>query len=200
MFVTCDVCDMRCRRACPSHTSQKICNCGSNIIHWSFSYLNTDPWFKLIHNDKSEAWFLSYLFTTLSFELSLNWISGIPKIPPTGSQIFNNVDTLVSYKTIEVLKHTVIICVWFKMGAGFPHIITGCWQMSCTFVIENMVSATTVNRNMWAKLVETWVMEKCISDMNQLWFRKWLDACLAPSHYPNQCWLNINWTPGNKCL
>ena len=31
------------------------------------------------------------------------------------------------------------------------------------------------------------------------WIRWWLVACSAPSYYLNQCWLIVNWTPGNKC-
>ena len=30
------------------------------------------------------------------------------------------------------------------------------------------------------------------------WFRKWLVACSAPSHCPNQCWLIVNWTLGDR--
>ena len=32
----------------------------------------------------------------------------------------------------------------------------------------------------------------------QHWFRYWLVAWSAPSHYLNQCWNIINWTPRNK--
>ena len=38
---------------------------------------------------------------------------------------------------------------------------------------------------------------------NQVWDHGWgclihlLVACSAPSHYLNQCWLIVNWTPGN---
>ena len=30
------------------------------------------------------------------------------------------------------------------------------------------------------------------------WFRYWLVAYLAPSHYLNQCWVIVNWTLTNK--
>ena len=30
------------------------------------------------------------------------------------------------------------------------------------------------------------------------WFRKWLVAWPAPSHYLNQCWVIVNWTFRNK--
>ena len=33
---------------------------------------------------------------------------------------------------------------------------------------------------------------------NHHWFRWWLVAWTAPSHYLNQCWNIINWTLGNK--
>ena len=34
----------------------------------------------------------------------------------------------------------------------------------------------------------------CISESGQHWFRLWLVAYSAPSHYLNQCWLIVNWT------
>ena len=34
-----------------------------------------------------------------------------------------------------------------------------------------------------------WGMHICISTISHLWFRWWLVACSAPSHYENQCWL-----------
>ena len=37
-----------------------------------------------------------------------------------------------------------------------------------------------------------------VSELCQHWFRHWLIVCPAPSHYHNQCWLIVNWTPGNK--
>ena len=33
---------------------------------------------------------------------------------------------------------------------------------------------------------------------NHHWFRLWLVAWPAPSHYLNQCWNIVNWTIGNK--
>ena len=38
----------------------------------------------------------------------------------------------------------------------------------------------------------------CVSELGQHWFRWWLVACSAPSHYPNQCSLIVNWTLRNK--
>ena len=37
-----------------------------------------------------------------------------------------------------------------------------------------------------------------VSELGQDWFRYWLGACPAPSHYLKQSWLIVNWTPGNK--
>ena len=42
------------------------------------------------------------------------------------------------------------------------------------------------------------VPHMCISEQGQDWFRQWLVACSAPSHYLNQCWLIVNWTIRNK--
>ena len=38
----------------------------------------------------------------------------------------------------------------------------------------------------------------CDSELGQHWFRYWLVACSAPTHYLNQCWRVVNWTLGNK--
>ena len=38
----------------------------------------------------------------------------------------------------------------------------------------------------------------CVSESGQHWFRYGLVAYLAPSHYLNQCWVIVNWTPENK--
>ena len=38
----------------------------------------------------------------------------------------------------------------------------------------------------------------CVSESGQHWFRYWLVACSAPSHYLNQCWLIVNWTLWNN--
>ena len=38
----------------------------------------------------------------------------------------------------------------------------------------------------------------CISKIGHHWFRWWLGACLAPSHYLNQCWHFVDWTLENK--
>ena len=38
----------------------------------------------------------------------------------------------------------------------------------------------------------------CVSNSGQLWFRLWLVAYSAPSHYLNQSWVIVNWTIGNK--
>ena len=34
----------------------------------------------------------------------------------------------------------------------------------------------------------------CVSESSQHWFRYWLVAYSAPSHYLNQCWVIVNWT------
>ena len=37
-----------------------------------------------------------------------------------------------------------------------------------------------------------------VSKLGHHWFRQWLVAWSAPSHYMNQCWGIVNWTLGNK--
>ena len=38
----------------------------------------------------------------------------------------------------------------------------------------------------------------CVNELVQYWFRKWLVACSAPSHYLNKWLLVFNWTLRNK--
>ena len=38
----------------------------------------------------------------------------------------------------------------------------------------------------------------CVSESGEHLFTQWLVAYSAPSHYLNQCWVIVNWTPGNK--
>ena len=38
----------------------------------------------------------------------------------------------------------------------------------------------------------------CVIKLGHHWFRYWLVACSAPSHYLNQCWNIVNWTFRNK--
>ena len=41
------------------------------------------------------------------------------------------------------------------------------------------------------------VPQICINELSHYWFRQWLVACSAPSHYLNQCCLIVDWTPEN---
>ena len=38
----------------------------------------------------------------------------------------------------------------------------------------------------------------CVNTLGHHWFRYCLVACSAPSHYLNQCWLSVSWTPENR--
>ena len=42
------------------------------------------------------------------------------------------------------------------------------------------------------------VLHICVSKLGKHWFRQWVAACSAPSHYLKQCRLLVNWTLGNK--
>ena len=37
-----------------------------------------------------------------------------------------------------------------------------------------------------------------IGGLGHHWLRQWFVACLAPSHYLNQYWHSVNWTPRNN--
>ena len=38
----------------------------------------------------------------------------------------------------------------------------------------------------------------CVVELSHHWFRWWLVAYSAPSHYLNQCWNIVNWTSRNN--
>ena len=38
----------------------------------------------------------------------------------------------------------------------------------------------------------------CFGERDHHWFRQWLGVYLEPSHYLNQHWITVNWTPKNK--
>ena len=38
----------------------------------------------------------------------------------------------------------------------------------------------------------------CVVELGHHWFRYWIVACSALSHYLNQCWNIVNWTSRNK--
>ena len=41
-------------------------------------------------------------------------------------------------------------------------------------------------------------LQICVNESGQHRFRWWLVAYSTPSHYPNPCWVIVNWTPSNK--
>ena len=43
-----------------------------------------------------------------------------------------------------------------------------------------------------------WGQHRCVSKLYHHWFRYWLVACSAPSHYLNQRWYIVNQTLRNK--
>ena len=38
----------------------------------------------------------------------------------------------------------------------------------------------------------------CVSESGKHWFRQWLVAYSVPNHYPNKCWIIVNWTVSNQ--
>ena len=40
------------------------------------------------------------------------------------------------------------------------------------------------------------VTHKCVTELCNHWFRKWLFLWSAPNQYKNHCWLILNWTIG----
>ena len=71
---------------------------------------------------------------------------------------------------------------------------------NCTYIV--IMDWLSRNRNeKLRKLIHLpLVPHICISKSGQHWFRHWLVAYSAPSHYLNQCWIIVNWTLRNKLL
>ena len=62
----------------------------------------------------------------------------------------------------------------------------------------NLVAATFYYRTWRLLTFLAIVLHICISEWGQHWFRWWLVAYFAPSHYVNQCWVIVNWPLRNK--
>ena len=69
------------------------------------------------------------------------------------------------------------------------HYLGQCWPRS--------MSPNGITRPQWVDSFPL-VLHICIGELGHHWFRQWCVACSAPSHYLNQCWLIVNWTPGKK--
>ena len=62
-----------------------------------------------------------------------------------------------------------------------------------TFIWHNCKDFTGICLSHWSRVTRV-----CVGRLRHHWFKYWLAAWLAPSHYLNQCWNIVNWTLGNK--
>ena len=67
----------------------------------------------------------------------------------------------------------------------YPHVPCLCQNQPDLFIVIELNSHPPPASLVW---------HICVSESCQLWFRKWLVAYSAPSHYLNQCWIIYNWT------
>ena len=65
---------------------------------------------------------------------------------------------------------------------------------------QHVMNTWKCNNDLEKYLLTHWdrVTHICVGKLNIFWFRLWLVACSAPSHYLNQCWNIANCTHGNK--
>ena len=73
------------------------------------------------------------------------------------------------------------------------------WCQPFWFSVNDNISINISVR--WRQFVLTHfplVPHICVSELGQHWFRLWLVACSAPSHYLNQSCPIINWTHGDN--
>ena len=76
---------------------------------------------------------------------------------------------------------------WCRLTTS--HNVSQCWPRS--------MSPYDVTRPQW--LDTLWPSDTYMRRWsNQQWFRQWLVAWSAPSHYLNQCWNIVNWTIRHK--
>ena len=69
-------------------------------------------------------------------------------------------------------------------------IVGHCQGLICLRIARNLSCAHLTH---WGGVTHI-----CVVELGHHWFRWWLVACSASSHYLNQCWNIVNWTLGNK--
>ena len=96
------------------------------------------------------------------------------------------------------LTHWGPVCIY----TGYPNLVItvpfdvlpiGIYQAECW---QQIIHATSIF--LWPLTHLPLVPRICVSELGKHWFRQWLVAWSAPSHYQNQCWFIVNWTLGNK--
>ena len=91
----------------------------------------------------------------------------------------------VSYNAVLCQSH--VLSVWYSF-------------VLCTVLIYQRRRCTHCDVKIMHVLTH-WgrVRQICVNKLYHHWFRWWLVAWTAPSHYLNQCWNIVNRTLGTKC-
>ena len=71
------------------------------------------------------------------------------------------------------------------------------WDQNSTHPADQCFKSTFLHANIWSLTHWGLVAHIRISKLDHHWYRQWLVACSAPSHYLNQCWYTVKWTTGN---
>ena len=96
------------------------------------------------------------------------------------------------------------ICIDFYVlllsSALFSYSVTFCTDQYMVLLVYMLVSWLFLTTYILHMLLThlSLVPHICITELGRHWFREWLVACSAPSHYLNQHWVIVNLTPRNK--
>ena len=99
---------------------------------------------------------------------------------------FLDLDAHVTRSDIECSRTPC--CLWAAYGAT--------WTRSMS--MKTRTSGSPCSRSVWGLWWRTaltylpLVPDICVRESGQHWFRWWLVACSAPSHYLNQCFVIVN--------
>ena len=96
---------------------------------------------------------------------------------------------LTKISTIMKMKSYKKVCHWIVL-------MRSPWDREIIVLVDSpqremavMQTLAHCNSLLLVLIHQCWVMHICISKPGHHWFREWLVACLAPSHYPIQCWI-----------
>ena len=126
----------------------------------------------------------------------------------------------ISIFIVHIIQHSQFLFVWYH-SVKCIHEINGYHKENHVFITATAIKLNLQKTNFIDKIISNQIalsliiflhskkgagrfthlllmLHIWVSKMGQHWFRYWLVACLAPSHYLNRCWLIVNWTHENK--
>ena len=101
---------------------------------------------------------------------------------------------------LNVIKLGSLRSSWLQVNIGSGNDShTWCYSLGNLTCQCNSTYVRSWNKLQWFDLTH-WgrVTHICVTNLGHQWFRWWLVACSAPSHYLKQCSIIVNWTLRNK--